>query len=80
MDFVSVLARIKEASPKHRLDIGDPDLPPPPEFVEALRKVDDFRYGPAEGLPEFREAVASLFGVEPSEVAAVAGGGTASPR
>jgi aspartate aminotransferase len=74
MDFAEVLTRIKEASPKHRLDIGDPDLPPPPEFVEALRRVGDFRYGPAEGLPEFREAVASLFGVEPSEVAAVAGG------
>jgi len=74
MDFASVLARIKEASPRHRLDIGDPDLPPPPELLEALRKAGDFRYGPVEGLPEFREAVASVFGVEPGEVVAVAGG------
>jgi len=74
MDFAEVLTRIKEASPKHRLDIGDPDLPPPPELLEALRKEEDFRYGPAEGLLEFREAVASAFGVEPGEVVAVAGG------
>jgi len=74
MDFGSVLAEISRASPRHRLDIGDPDLPPPPEFFEALRRAGDFRYGPAEGLPEFREAVASLFGVEPGEVVAVAGG------
>ncbi len=74
MDFAAVLARIREASPRHRLDIGDPDLPPPPELLEALRKAKDFRYGPAEGLPEFREAVASIFRVEPGEVVAVAGG------
>lgn len=56
------------------MDIGDPDVPPPPELVEALRRVDDLHYGPPEGLPEFREAIAEIFGVEPDEVVAVAGG------
>ena len=74
MDFASAIRRIEEARPRHRLDIGDPDVPPPPELVEALRNVGDLRYGPPEGLPEFREAVAGVFGVEPSEVVAVAGG------
>ncbi|WP_053240573.1 pyridoxal phosphate-dependent aminotransferase [Pyrobaculum islandicum] len=74
MDFSLVLRRIGEAAPRHRLDIGDPDLPPPPELVEALRGGGDFRYGPPEGLPEFREAVAEVFKADPSEVVAVAGG------
>jgi len=74
VDFVSVLRRIGEAGPRHRLDIGDPDVPPPGELLEALSRVGDMRYGPPEGLPEFREAVASVFGVEPGEVVAVAGG------
>ncbi|MFN7105331.1 MAG: pyridoxal phosphate-dependent aminotransferase [Pyrobaculum sp.] len=72
MYFSTILSRIQGA--RHRLDIGDPDLPPPAELLEALQKVRDFRYGPAEGLQEFREAVASLFGVEPGEVVATAGG------
>jgi len=74
VDFASVLERIRASGPRHRLDIGDPDLPPPPELLEALGRARDFRYGPPEGLPEFREAVAEVFGVEPGEVAAVAGG------
>ncbi|AFA38111.1 Aspartate/tyrosine/aromatic aminotransferase [Pyrobaculum oguniense TE7] len=74
MDFASAIRRIEAARPRHRLDIGDPDVPPPPELVEALGRVGDLHYGPPEGLPEFREAVASAFGVEPGEVVAVAGG------
>ena len=74
MDFASVLAEINRHRPRYRLDIGDPDVAPPAEFLEALRKVEDFKYGPPEGLPEFREAVAEAFGVEFSEVVATAGG------
>ncbi len=74
MDFASAMRLIEEARPRHRLDIGDPDVPPPPELVEALKNIGDLHYGPPEGLPEFREAVAGIFGVEPDEVVAVAGG------
>ncbi|HII46969.1 pyridoxal phosphate-dependent aminotransferase [Pyrobaculum aerophilum] len=74
MDFATVIRRIEAAGPRHRLDIGDPDLPPPPELLEALGRVGDMRYGPPEGLQAFREAVASIFGVDPGEVVAVAGG------
>ncbi|MEM0483226.1 MAG: pyridoxal phosphate-dependent aminotransferase [Pyrobaculum sp.] len=74
MDFASVIRRVEEAKPRHRLDIGDPDVPPPPELLKALGRVGDMRYGPPEGLWDFREAVASVFGVDPGEVVAVAGG------
>lgn len=74
VELGAVLAEIASKNPKCRLDIGDPDLPPPEELLETLRKVENYKYGPPEGLPEFREAVASIFGVEPSEVVATAGG------
>ncbi|MEZ0319288.1 MAG: pyridoxal phosphate-dependent aminotransferase [Pyrobaculum sp.] len=74
MDFAAAMAQIKEASPRHRLDIGDPDVPPPQELLNALAKARDLHYGPPEGLPEFREAVADVFGVDPGEVVATAGG------
>lgn len=67
------LSRVEHAKPLHRLDIGDPDVPPPLELLEALARPGRLGYGPPEGLPEFREAVAAVFGVEPSEVVAVAG-------
>lgn len=67
------LSRVESARPLHRLDVGDPDVPPPPELLQALARPGRLGYGPPEGLPEFREAVAEVFGVEPSEVVAVAG-------
>lgn len=55
-----------------RLDMGKPDLPPPPFVIEALvdeaRKPDTHGYTPYGGTPEFKEAVAAFyrqrFGVE----------------
>lgn len=32
MDFASVLAEINRHRPRYRLDIGDPDVAPPPSF------------------------------------------------
>ncbi|MFN3804974.1 MAG: pyridoxal phosphate-dependent aminotransferase [Pyrobaculum sp.] len=74
MQFPTVLRLIQQSGARHRLDIGDPDLPPPAELLEALQRARDFRYGPAEGLQEFREALAAYFGVEPGEVVATVGG------
>lgn len=43
----------------HALNIGQPDIPSPPEVLERLRKFDgpNVAYGPSEGLPEFIDAV-----------------------
>ncbi len=45
--------------------IGDPDLPTPPHVIDALceaaRDPTNHRYPETEGLPEFREAVASWY-------------------
>jgi len=74
MDIVEALAEINRARPAYRLDIGEPDVEPPEEVFEALRRVGDAPYGPSEGLPELREALAGLFGVDRDEVVVVAGG------
>ncbi|MDR7434334.1 MAG: LL-diaminopimelate aminotransferase [Armatimonadota bacterium] len=47
------------------LGVGDPDLPPPPHVVEALRQAlnepANHRYPPYAGTKEFREAVAQWY-------------------
>lgn len=74
MEITEALAEINKARPSHRLDIGEPDVEPPEELLEALRSVREAPYGPSEGLPELREAVADLFKVDKEEVVIVAGG------
>ncbi|MGC8973530.1 MAG: pyridoxal phosphate-dependent aminotransferase [Thermoproteus sp.] len=74
VDIVEALAEINKARPAYRLDIGEPDVEPPREVLEALRQLRDAPYGPSEGLPELREAIAGLFGVDRDEVVVVAGG------
>lgn len=48
-----------------RLDIGNPDLPPPPEVIEtlvqAVRQPDRHGYPDYRGLPVFRQAVADYY-------------------
>jgi LL-diaminopimelate aminotransferase len=48
-----------------RLDIGNPDMPPPEEVVEALyhsaRQVDHHGYPGYRGLPALREAIAGYY-------------------
>lgn len=60
---VLVRARALEAQGKNivHLEIGEPDFPTPPHVVAAAKKaLDDgwTKYGPVQGLPELREAIA----------------------
>jgi aspartate/methionine/tyrosine aminotransferase len=61
---VLVRARALEAQGKHiiHLEIGEPDFPSPPHVIEAAKKaLDDgwTKYGPVQGLPELRAAIAA---------------------
>jgi aspartate aminotransferase len=65
------------------LEFGEPDFPTPPHIVEAAKKALDegwTHYGPSQGLPELREAIAAHVsrtrGIEagPQQVSVVPGG------
>jgi aspartate/methionine/tyrosine aminotransferase len=61
---VLVRARALEAKGKNiiHLEIGEPDFPTPPHIVEAGRRAlaeGWTHYGPTQGLPELREAIAA---------------------
>ena len=61
---VLVRARALEAQGKHviHLEIGEPDFPTPQHIVEAGKQALDAgwtHYGPTQGLPELREAIAA---------------------
>ena len=47
----------------HSLNIGQPDLPTPPEVLDRLKTFDapNLAYGPSEGLPEFRQTIADYY-------------------
>jgi len=67
--FATLEKRIKECQAQGvdliRLDIGNPDLPPAPEVVEALaaaaRRPDRHGYPSFAGAPVFRQAVAEYY-------------------
>lgn len=40
---------------------GQPDLPPPPQVFEILKDYRDFKYGPVQGDPRLREALAKEY-------------------
>ncbi len=68
----------------YHLNIGQPDIPTPPEMLEAIRSFQDpvLAYGPSGGLPEVRAAMADyLCGlgtpVAPSQVLVTHGGSEA---
>jgi aspartate/methionine/tyrosine aminotransferase len=82
---VLVRARALEAQGRSvvHLEIGEPDFPTPPHIVEAAKRALDegwTHYGPTQGLPELREAIAAEVrrtrGVEvgPEHVSIVPGG------
>jgi aspartate/methionine/tyrosine aminotransferase len=82
---VLVKARALEAQGRDiiHLEIGEPDFPTPAHIVEAAKKALDegwTHYGPPQGLPELREAIASYIvrtrGVKvgPEHVCVVPGG------
>jgi aspartate/methionine/tyrosine aminotransferase len=82
---VLVRARALEAKGRSvvHLEIGEPDFPTPAHIVEAAKKALDegwTHYGPTQGYPELREAVASYvsrtrnISVGPQNVSIVPGG------
>lgn len=82
---VLVRARALEAQGRSivHLEIGEPDFPTPAHIVEAAKKaLDDgwTHYGPTQGLPELREAIAEhisatrQISVGPQHVCVVPGG------
>lgn len=82
---VLVRARALEAQGKSivHLEIGEPDFPTPPHIVEAAKQALDggwTHYGPTQGLPELREAIAANISrtrgidVGPQHVSVVPGG------
>src|SRR5215831_11479765 len=83
--YVLQRARALEAQGRSviHLEIGEPDFPTPRHIVEAAKKALDegwTHYGPAQGLPELREAIAAhinrtrKLSVGPQHVAVVPGG------
>src|SRR5256885_1338268 len=82
---VLVRARALEAKGKSviHLEIGEPDFPTPAHIVEAAKRALDegwTHYGPTQGLPELREAIAAHISrtrgikVGPQHVSVVPGG------
>ena len=82
---VLVRARALEAAGRKviHLEIGEPDFPTPPHIVEAAKQALDAgytHYGPPQGLPELREAIAAHVNatrgirVGPEHVCVVPGG------
>ena len=82
---VLVQARRLEAEGRHiiHLEIGEPDFPTPRNIIEAAhRALDDgwTHYGPPQGFPDLREAIAAYISrtrsvhVGPENVAVVPGG------
>src|SRR5215472_2279884 len=82
---VLVKARALEKQGKNviHLEIGEPDFPTPAHIVEAGKRALDegwTKYGPAQGLPELREAIAAEVSrtrgihVGPEHVCVVPGG------
>src|SRR6266700_8411465 len=82
-----VLARARALEAKGRsvihLEIGEPDFPTPPHVVEAAKQALDegwTHYGPTQGQPELREAIAAHISrtrgiqVGPQHVSVVPGG------
>lgn len=68
----------------YHLNIGQPDIPTPPEIFEAIRNFSEevLPYGPSEGLSETREIIADYFkrygiDVSPEEVFITTGGSEA---
>src|SRR5262252_931726 len=82
---VLVRARALEAQGRSvvHLEIGEPDFPTPAHIIEAAKQALDegwTHYGPTQGLPELREAIAAHVsrtrGIEagPQNVSVVPGG------
>lgn len=71
----------------HHLNIGQPDIATPREYLDAVcsykEKETVLAYGPSDGLPELRQAIADYFGryriaVDPRDVLVTNGGSEAA--
>ncbi|MBZ5589103.1 MAG: pyridoxal phosphate-dependent aminotransferase [Acidobacteriia bacterium] len=68
----------------YHLNIGQPDVATPPEFLRAVASFKDkvLEYGPSDGLPELREAMSAYFAryeiaLDPREILIANGGSEA---
>src|SRR3954471_134979 len=61
---VAAEARAKPGPRFIDLGRGNPDLPPPPRALEALRAADDHGYAPFQGEPALREAIAARYAAD----------------
>lgn len=68
----------------HHLNIGQPDIATPQAYMDAVSKFHDpvLSYGPSDGLPEMKQAIADYFGrygipIEPRETFITTGGSEA---
>ncbi|MEN8222982.1 MAG: pyridoxal phosphate-dependent aminotransferase [Acidobacteriota bacterium] len=60
----AVAIKTKEAGKKvYHLNIGQPDIPTPPEFYEAIRSYSEkvLSYGPSDGIIELKDAMIRYF-------------------
>lgn len=71
----------------YRLNIGQPDIETPAPYLEAVSAFREsnavLEYGPSDGLPELREAIADYYGrynikLDPSEILITTGGSEAA--
>src|SRR3954453_23879425 len=67
--FTRILAAAAEARAKpgpRFIDLGrgNPDLPPPPRAIEALRAADVHGYAPFQGEPGLREAIVARYAAD----------------
>ncbi len=74
----------KRGTHVYRLNIGQPDVPTPPQAIEALRHIDRnvLEYSPSEGIESLREKMSGYyarFGMEisPEEIIITSGGSEA---
>ncbi len=77
-------AAVRAGKRVHHLNIGQPDIPAPPQLLERLRSfgLPNVPYGPSEGLPEFIEAIRRYHAgcgleLEPGEIFVTTGGSEA---
>ncbi|MDE6423338.1 MAG: pyridoxal phosphate-dependent aminotransferase, partial [Muribaculaceae bacterium] len=67
-----------------RLNIGQPDVPTPPQAIEALRHIDRkvLEYSPSEGIESLRDRMSEYYGrfgldISPDEIIVTSGGSEA---
>ena len=56
-------AAVKAGKKIYHLNIGQPDIPTSPKFLEAIRSFDTkvISYGPSQGYPELLKAIAKYY-------------------